>query len=111
MMKQIAMAMMAAMSLFATLKSSASTGPGDELGKAIRRNISYPEFAKAGKLKGMVMVKFELDSLGQITVKEINASHAELGTYVTEELAKLKVKSADNAGTHYVRFSFKFMDI
>jgi hypothetical protein len=60
-----------------------------QLREEISRNISYPDFAKAFHLEGIVNVGISTDNTGQVTVSESNASHEGLLEYVVSHLKKM----------------------
>jgi len=60
-----------------------------QLREEINRSISYPDFARAFHLEGIVNVEISTDHTGQVTVSESNASHAGLLEYVVTRLRKM----------------------
>jgi len=89
---------------------NAPRGEGNELKKEIRKTVGYPDFAKADKLRGVVLVKFRVDEEGVISVMEINASDEHLGEYVTKKLESIHVEDRNAEGEHFARFNFRFVD-
>jgi hypothetical protein len=109
-MKQLLLAIM----LLSSVNYSMGHAPGndgEELKKEIKRSVDYPDFAKAEKLHGLVMVKFKVDSQGAVQVEEINASHDHLGEYVKEQLESIRVEDRGAEGEHFVKFRFRFVDL
>lgn len=109
-MKQL---MLIAMLLLSSLGSIGDTPSsyGEELKKEIKKKVGYPDFAKAEKLDGMVMVKFLVNEEGRVQVLEINASHDHLANYVTDRLEGIRVDDSKAKGEHFARFRFRFVEI
>jgi len=99
------------LSLSVLSMANSSSGEGKELNKEIKKKVNYPEFAKATKLHGMVMVHFVVNSDGSIDVKEINASDSTLAEYVQMQLESIRLDELASQGDHYVKFSFRFLDV
>ena len=80
--------------------------------KMLKKEISYPDFAKQQKLDGTVLVSFSVNADGTISVNLTNDSNASLKDYVVEKLKQLKIiPSADNTDkTYNVKFDFKFIN-
>ncbi len=66
-----------------------------QLREEISRNISYPDFARAFHLEGIVNVGISTDNTGQVTVSESNASHEGLLEYVVSRLKKMIILSEE----------------
>lgn len=110
-MRQILLLIFAAIAVISAETVNASSPSSDKLDKALRKQITYPQFAKSDQLVGMVLVEFEVLANGSIQVNEINASHNNLGTYVRNELEKLRIENLNEIGKHYVKFKFRFVEI
>ena len=95
-----------------TVISAGSTKAGNpkDINKILKKEISYPEFAREQKLEGVVLVSFSLNSDGTIKVIMTNESDATLKDYVISKLKKLKMLPAksDAGKTYDVKFEFKF---
>jgi len=89
----------------------ASSPSSDKLERVLRKEITYPEFAKSEQLFGLVLVEFEVLPTGKVQVNKINTSHENLGTYVKSELEKITVANLNEVGKHYVKFKFRFVEI
>lgn len=72
-----------------------------QLREEISRSISYPDFARAFHLEGIVNVGISTDYKGQVTVSEGNASHAGLLEYVVNCLKKMIILSEEYRGSDY----------
>jgi len=92
-------------------KALASSPSSDKLERTLRKEITYPEFAKSEQLFGLVMVEFEVLPNGIVKVNQINASHENLGMYVQTELEKITVENLSEIGKHYVKFKFRFVNV
>lgn len=101
----------AALTLTCIQVQADTTPESRELNKALRKQIQYPAFAKQEKMQGMVAVKYEVQSSGNISVLEINASHQELEAYVRGKLEEVTINDRSAEGIHYVKFVFRFVNI
>ncbi len=72
-----------------------------QLREEISRRISYPDFARAFHLEGIVNVGISTDDNGQVTVSESNASHAGLLEYVVTHLKKMIIGDEEYKGREY----------
>jgi len=98
------------LTVFITGKVNAkSTNPKD-IDKILKKEISYPDFAKQQKLEGIVLINFSVNSDGTISVNLTNGSNASLKDYVVEKLEHLKIiPSKNNCDKNYnVKFNFTF---
>ena len=89
--------------------SAKSTNP-KEIEKFLKKEISYPDFAKQQKLEGIVLVNFSVNSDGSINVNLTNESDVNFKDYVVAKLKQLKIIPSKNyIGKSYdVKFNFKF---
>jgi len=78
--------------------------------KIIKKEISYPEFAKKQRLEGVVLVNFSVNKDGSIKVNLTNESDTNLKDYVVSKLKLIKVKNPEENNTlsYDVKFEFKF---
>lgn len=83
---------------------------GDDLDKVIKKQIAYPEFARAQKLEGVVLVDFTLNADGTIKVNATNQSDVNLKEYVVSKLEQIKVNPDSAEGkTYCVKFVFEYI--
>jgi hypothetical protein len=111
MLKQIAILMFTAIAVISAENTFASSPSSDKLERALRKEITYPEFAKSEQLFGLVLVEFEVLPTGKVQVNKINTSHENLGSYVKSELEKISVEDLNEIGKHYVKFKFRFVEV
>lgn len=107
-MRQFRKVILTFLTLFLGVYAFAGSFPGEEMQKLIRKEITYPKFAKASQMQGLVMVKFEVNEQGYVQVKEINASHSELALYVQRELERMRHDPRKSSGTHFAKFTFRY---
>ena len=84
----------------------AGTPKPEKIDNIIKKEISYPDFAKTQKLEGVVLVNFTVNTDGTITVNLTNESNVSLKNYVVSKLQSLKVKSVKSSygKTYKVKF-------
>jgi len=111
MLKQIILLTFAAIAVMSAEKAMASSPSSDKLERKLRKEITYPEFAKSEQLFGLVMVEFEVLPSGDVRVNQINTSHENLGNYVISELEKIRIQDLNEIGKHYVKFKFRFVQV
>ena len=93
-----------------TGKVSAKSIDPKEIDKILKKEISYPDFAKQQKLEGIVMVNFSVNTDGTISVNTTNQSDASLKDYVVAKLRKLRIfpLNDNSVKTYSVKFNFRF---
>lgn len=81
----------------------------EKIDKLLKKEISYPEFAKEQKLEGMVLVNFTVTAEGNIRINLTNESDVSLKDYVVKRLQNLWIKpSGESTEKSYnVKFEFK----
>ena len=109
-MKNLILAFSVMMAWSFALQTAAGIEPAYDRNKEIRKHVSYPAFAKMDRTQGFVLVKYLVMDNGLIQVLEMNTSHEELGIYVKEKLEKITLSDANATGTHYARFTFRFLE-
>ncbi len=84
----------------------------NELKTIIKKHIEYPEFAKENKLSGFVVVAFNIDNTGKITVNEINSNSYYFLQYVENKLGELVLENPQDYvdKTLYYRFDFQLLN-
>ncbi len=87
----------------------ASNGGSEPLTKVIRKSVNYPSFAKEDQLHGLVLVEFEVDENGVISVNRINSSDESLGSHVKQVLEGIELNDMNAVGTHFAKFHFKYV--
>ena len=82
----------------------------ENIDKLIKKEISYPDFAKQQKLEGIVLVNFTINLNGTISVNLTNESNTSLKDYVVAKLLQLKLIPTNDSlnKTYNVKFDFKF---
>lgn len=84
--------------------------PGrSSLKRTIKKEVNYPEFARSERVEGFVLVKYEVDANGSVSVKEMNASHEGLADYVRTRLEAISVESDMDHGIHFAKFTFRYV--
>lgn len=83
-----------------------------DLKTVMKTHVVYPEFAKENNLTGFVVVAFDVDADGGITVKEINANSLYLQQYVENKLKELVLENPTSyiGTTQYYRFEFQLLN-
>lgn len=89
----------------------AKSGSNEPLNKAIRKTVTYPSFAKAERIHGVVLVEYEVKNNGQVKVLRINASHKDLGEHVKQVLENLTITDIQSTGVHFAKFNFRYVDV
>jgi len=110
-MRQLSTLILTVLTILLSFSAHAGSNPGSEMQKVIRKEISYPKFAMKNHLRGVVMVQFEVSDKGYVQVKEMNASHNELGDYVQDQLEKLRLDPRESSGMHFVKFTFRYEEL
>ena len=89
---------------------SENNTPGKEtsLSSRIRSEISYPAAAFDRNIEGLVLVSFSVDSLGNLHLTGVNASHPELSDYVVRTIENIRVLPSDNAVGKSFNMKFVF---
>jgi hypothetical protein len=72
----------------------------------IHKAITYPEFAKSIGLQGFVLVKYQINTSGNIKIDAINGSNQQLMSYVQKQLGSLNVPLGE-IRDQYAKFVFK----
>jgi outer membrane biosynthesis protein TonB len=78
--------------------------------RLLKKEITYPDFARSQKLEGMVLVSFSLNSDGTINIQLTNESSATLKDYVISKLKSLRftTSSGSDNKTYNVKFVFSY---
>lgn len=84
----------------------------DPVVKQLEQQIKFPEQLKKESGKGMVCVSFTVDSTGQITVIDTNASDASVQSNVIEQLKlmTLNTEGIQPGVTYYVKINFRLIN-
>lgn len=79
--------------------------------KIIKKEITYPEFAKEQKLEGVVLVSFSFNEDGTININTTNESNVLLKNYVVEKLQRISIGAipTDLKEPYQVKFEFKYI--
>jgi len=93
-----------------TGKVSAKSIDPKEMDKILKKEISYPDFARQQKLEGIVLVNFSVNPDGTIAVNLTNQSDASLKDYVVSKLKQLRIIPSKGISekTYNVKFNFRF---
>ncbi len=110
-MKKLSTLILTVLIILLNFSAHEGSNPGSEMQKVIRKEISYPKFAMKNQLRGVVMVQFEVSEKGYVEVKEMNASHNDLGDYVQDQLEKLRLDPRKSSGMHFVKFTFRYEEL
>ncbi|NEN23769.1 hypothetical protein G3O08_09675 [Cryomorpha ignava] len=110
-MKKLSTLILTVLIILLNFSAHAGSNPGSEMQKLIRKEISYPKFAMKNQLQGVVMVQFEVSDMGYVQVKEMNASHDELGKYVRDQLEQLRLDPRKSSGMHFAKFTFRYEEL
>jgi hypothetical protein len=78
--------------------------------RLLKKEITYPDFARSQKLEGMVLVSFSLNPDGTINIQLTNESSATLKDYVVSKLKSLRfaTSSGGDNKTYNVKFVFTY---
>ncbi len=80
----------------------------EKIDNILKKEISYPDFAKKQKLEGVVLVSFTVKADGSVKINLTNESNNSLKDYVVKKLQSLKVVTNDSCDkTYNVKFEFK----
>lgn len=92
-----------------TKVNAGNTNLPENIDEILKKEISYPDFAKQQKLEGIVLVNFSVNSDGTISVNLTNESNASLRDYVVEKLKKMEILPSKNNinKTYNVKFDFE----
>jgi hypothetical protein len=76
------------------------------------KNVPYPAFAKENYQEGYVVIAFNVENDGKITIKDINGSTPEFKEYVENKLKELIMEDPQmyQGELHYYRFDFKLIN-
>ena len=100
--------------IFAVSVNFASANPRkstSDLKTIIRNAVTYPEYAKENGLSGFVVVSFNVEENGKITINELNTSSLYFQLYVEKKLKEIQIENpcAHKGKTYYYRFDFELM--
>lgn len=101
----------AAFMLCLICNTASAAEPGkNSLKRKIKKEVNYPEFARSERVEGFVLVKYEVDANGSVSVKEMNASHEGFAEYVRKSLEAISVESTMDHGIHFAKFTFRYVE-
>lgn len=89
------------------LSSFANTIKPDGIKEVIKKEITYPDFAKKEKIEGVVMVSFSISEGGAISIDMTNASNEDLKDYVIGKLKGLIFRGEESESKYNMKFEFK----
>lgn len=79
-----------------------AASPSDaEVNERIRKEISYPDFARRAQEQGVVIVTFTLDTLGMVTVKNASSDNQVLLDYVVKKIQSISFNCNSEACKDY----------
>jgi len=90
--------------------SANAIAPSDIIiNQKIRTEITYPDFARHNQETGFVAVNFMVDTLGQVTVKQVNSDNPVLRDYVVKKMQSMSFKECreDACRDFYIRIDFQ----
>jgi outer membrane biosynthesis protein TonB len=97
------------LSTYAIAPDTKPSGALTSAKKEIQRVIHYPDFARAAKMEGIVMVKYYIAECGIIEVVESEGSHPELVQYVLDQMAKLNFYGKDySSDERLIKITFRY---
>ncbi|OPZ99086.1 MAG: Gram-negative bacterial tonB protein [Bacteroidetes bacterium ADurb.Bin408] len=89
------------------LSSFANTIKPDNIKDVIKKEITYPDFAKKEKIEGVVMVSFSISDGGTVNIDITNASNEDLKSYVVNKLKGLIFRQEESESRYNMKFEFK----
>ncbi len=81
------------------------TSSNASIKKEITRTMGYPVSLSTSNNVELVLVSFEVQPCGLITILESNASNKEFENYVLQKLRAMHIESTDGAVLH-MKFTF-----
>jgi len=105
-MKKVALTTFFAIAI--VFSSMASHIKPDGIKEIIQKEMSYPEFAKAEKIEGIVMVSFTVNE-GLLNIETANASNDDLKEYVINKLKSLVFTKKEEEQRVNMKFVFKIL--
>jgi outer membrane biosynthesis protein TonB len=105
-MKKIIATIIIAIGMF----SANALAPSDvTVNQKIKTEITYPDFARHNLETGFVAVNFMIDTLGLVTVKQVNTDNPVLRDYVVRKMQSMTFEECkgDTCQDFYIRIDFQ----